>query len=135
MAKSPKPGSVENRKAHWIEWATGAVSTILITALIGWIGYQAATQEDGPPALSVTIVSSAGRAGGYLVMFDVENTADRTAAAVVVRGEITDGDTVIETVETTLDYVPARSRARGGLIFRNDPIGRSRIAATGFSEP
>ncbi|ANK77094.1 TIGR02588 family protein [Ensifer adhaerens] len=135
MAKTPKPGSVENRRAHWIEWTTGAVSTILITALIGWISYQAATQADGPPDLSVTIVSSAGSAGGYLVMFDVNNAADRTAAAVVVRGEITDNDNVIETAEITLDYVPARSKARGGLIFRNDPAGRSRVSATGFSEP
>ncbi|QRY70728.1 TIGR02588 family protein (plasmid) [Ensifer sp. PDNC004] len=135
MAKSPKPGSVENRKAHWIEWATGAVSSLLVMTLVGWIAYEAATQDDGPPDLSVTIVNSVGRAGGYLVMFDVNNAADRTAAAVVVRGEITDQNTLIETVETTLDYVPARSTARGGLIFRNDPAGRSRLFATGFSEP
>jgi len=135
MEKPPKAGNIENRKAHWIEWATGAVSALLVMILVGWIGYHAVTQGNGPPDLSVTIVSSAGRAQGYLVMFDVENTGDRTAATVVVRGEISAKDDVIETVETTLDYVPARSKARGGLIFRNDPEGRSRIAATGFSEP
>ncbi|HEV7323336.1 MAG TPA: TIGR02588 family protein [Ensifer sp.] len=135
MAKPSKSGSVESREAHWVEWLTGSVSAVFVIALIGWIGFNAATQGNGPPDLTVTIISVEKRAGGYLVMFDAQNAADRTAAGVVVRGEITSGDTVVETAETTLDYVPMQSSARGGLIFRNDPEGRSRLFATGFSEP
>ncbi|HEV7310338.1 TIGR02588 family protein [Ensifer sp.] len=135
MARPSKSRSVERRKAHWVEWLTGSVSALVIVALIGWITFEALTQSTAPPDLAVTVISIEKRAGGYLVMFDAENTADRTAAGVVVRGEIMDGDAVVETVETTLDYVPMQSSARGGLIFRNDPEGRSRLAATGFSEP
>lgn len=136
MAKSPKSSAIERGEAHWIEWLTGSVSAICVIVLIGWIAFDAMTQDDGPPALSIDIVGSEGRAGGYLVTFDVDNAADRTAADVTVRGEIVFGDAVVETVETTIDYVPMRSKARGGLIFRTDPAGKSlRIAATGFSEP
>ncbi|WP_065377150.1 hypothetical protein [Ensifer adhaerens] len=135
MAKPSKSRSIESGEGHWIEWLTGSVSAIGVIALIGWVGFEAATQSDGAPDLSVKTISSASRDGGYLVMFDVENAADRTAADVVVRGEITAGNTVVETVEITLDYVPMHSRTRAGLIFRNEPAGRSRIFATGFSEP
>ncbi|WP_077966438.1 hypothetical protein [Ensifer adhaerens] len=135
MAKSSKSRSVEKGGGHWIEWLTGSVSAIGVIVLIGWVSFEAATQSDGAPDLSVQTISSANRDGGYLVMFDVENAADQTAADVVVRGEVISGNTVVETVEITLDYVPMHSRTRAGLIFRNDPKGRSRIFATGFSEP
>ncbi len=135
MAKLSKSRSIESAKGHWIEWLTGSVSAIGVLALIGWLGFEAFMQSDGAPALSVKTISSTRQDGGYLIVFDVENAADRTAADVVVRGEITDGNTVVETVEITLDYVPMHSRARAGLIFYNDPEGRSRVFATGFSEP
>ncbi|MGE6784495.1 TIGR02588 family protein [Ensifer adhaerens] len=135
MAKLFETRAVETRKAHWVEWLTGVVSAALIVALIGWIAFEAVTQDRGPPDLSVSIINIERRAGGYLVMFAANNTAGRTAAGVVIRGEVTAGGRVIETVETTLDYVPMRSSARGGFIFRNAPEGRSRLFATGFSEP
>ncbi|OCP06333.1 MULTISPECIES: hypothetical protein [unclassified Ensifer] len=135
MAKSARSGSTDSGQAHWIEWLTGSLSAICVISLIGWVGFEAMTQNEAPPVLSVSIVSSEARPGGYIVIFEVENAADRTAADVVVRGEITNGSSVVETVEVTLDYVPMHSRTRGGLIFRNDPEGRSRISATGFSEP
>ena len=59
MAKPSKSRSIESGEGHWIEWLTGSVSTIGVIALIGWVGFEAATQSDGAPELSVKTISSA----------------------------------------------------------------------------
>lgn len=126
----------EARQPHWIEWTTGAVSAALVAMLIGWIAWDALTPEDDSPDLSVRLVDTEPRQNGYQVRFEVSNAARATAADVVVRGELRDGDQIVEVVETTLDYVPMQSKASGGLIFQHAPGELSvRLSAIGYSEP
>ena len=92
--------------------------------------------RDEAPDLSVSVIRQEARSGGYQVEFEIGNAASATAAQVLVRGELVDGDAVVEAVETTLDYVPMQSKASGGLIFRHDPAGLAvRIAAVGYADP
>lgn len=136
MTTLSKSKSIEKSDPHWIEWLTGLVSMAFVLALIGWIGWDALGPRDPAPVLSVRILGTTGEGAGYQVRFEVANAAKATAAGVVVRGEILDGDRTLETIETTFDYVPMKSTASGGLIFRNDPAGRSvRISAVGYSDP
>ncbi len=139
MAQTNKQGTktrVVDRDAHWIEWLTGAVSAALVAGMIGWIGYEAATGSEGQPELSTRIVHQEKTGAGYRVTFLIENAGKRTASAVVVQGEIKDGDRVVETSEVTFDYVPANSSASGALLFRSDPeAGRPEIRPAGYSDP
>lgn len=126
----------ETRQPHWIEWMTGAVSAALVAMLIGWIAWDALTPEDDSPELSVRMLDTEARENGHQVRFEVMNAARTTAADVVVRGQLIDGDQIVEAVETTLDYVPMQSKASGGLIFQRAPGELSvRIAAIGYSDP
>lgn len=136
MTKSSASGHRETGNPHVLEWLTGMVSAACVLAMIGWIGVQAIRQRDDAPDLSVRVVRQEARSGGYQVEFEVSNAASATASQVLVRGELLDGDAVVETVETTLDYVPMQSKATGGVIFRHDPAGRTvRIGAVGYTDP
>ena len=136
MTTLSNPKSTEKSNPHWIEWLTGLVSIVFILALIGWIGWDALGPRDPAPELSIRILGTIGEGAGYHVRFEIANAAKATAAGVVVRGEILDGDRALETIETTFDYVPMNSTANGGLIFRTDPALHSlRISAVGYSDP
>ncbi|OJF97252.1 TIGR02588 family protein [Pararhizobium antarcticum] len=125
-----------DRKAHWIEWLLGGSCALLVAAMIGWIGYEALTGREGQAELSTRIVHQDKGDAGYRVMFLVGNTGKRTASSVVVRGEIRDGDSVLETSEVTFDYVPAHSSVSGTLLFRSPPqAGQLQVRPTAYSDP
>ncbi|MCL6708575.1 TIGR02588 family protein [Pseudomonas sp. R2.Fl] len=126
----------EAEQAHWIEWITGIVSALLVAGLLGWIGYEALTNDRRPPELTIRAEGVEKIATGFRVAFEVENHAETTAAAVVVRGDLVDGGETVESVEVTFDYVPAQSRSAGAMIFSRDPQGLDmRIQPAGYTEP
>ncbi|RYE67250.1 MAG: TIGR02587 family membrane protein [Rhizobiaceae bacterium] len=74
--------------------------------------------------------------GGYRIRFDVSNSANRTAAAVVVRGEVMDGDAAVEQADVTFDYVPAQSKASGAILFAREPRqDQIRLRTISFTDP
>ncbi len=125
-----------SRDAHWVEWVTGLLCTVLVVSMIGWIGYEGATASGGKPDLTVRITGQREVAGGHQVSFVVENRGTRTAAGVPVTGTLTDGDTTIETREVTFDYVPDKSSATGTLLFKESPSAHTLdIRASGYTNP
>lgn len=126
----------EAKEPHWIEWATGMVSALVVVAMIAWVGYKAWTDEDMQPEFSIAITERRPVEGGYRVAFEISNKATVTAAAVTVRGEIVDGDNVVEDAEVTFDYVPAQSKSSGAILFSQDPGAREvRVRAVGYTDP
>jgi uncharacterized protein (TIGR02588 family) len=126
----------EAKEPHWIEWATGMISALVVVAMIVWVGYKAWTDEDMQPEFSITITERRPVEGGYRVAFDIANKATVTAAAVTVHGEIVDGGTMVEDADVTFDYVPAQSKSSGAILFSQDPGAREvRIRAVGYTDP
>lgn len=104
--------------------------------MICWVAWEALTDVEAPSAFAVTVRERQAVEGGYRVTFDIANTSSQTAATVVVRGEIVDGDTTVEDADITFDYVPGRSKASGSIFFSQDPGSRPiRLRAIGYTEP
>jgi uncharacterized protein (TIGR02588 family) len=136
MTKSAAKTHRETSKAHWIEWVTGLASSVIVAAMIGWIGTDALRPYDQVPSLNVKLLSTDTRGQTHIARFEIANAADATASAVEIRGELKDGTYPVETVTVTLDYVPGNSKASGGLIFRSDPRGKNiDIAVIGYADP
>ncbi|CUX68194.1 conserved hypothetical protein [Agrobacterium tumefaciens str. Kerr 14] len=132
---SRRPHS-EKEDPHWVEWAVGIVSSLLVLTIMGWVGLEAITEEDQSPSFRTAIVRKNAIESGFRLEFEIENLSTRTAAAVVVRGEARDGDTVIESAEATIDYVPAQSKSSGAIIFSADPGEKAVwVGAVGYSDP
>ena len=121
---------------HWMEWVTGLVSALLIATLIGYVGWNALTEELKPPEFAIEATGMERVTGGYRITFDIENRANSTAAAVIVRGELLQGEESVETVDVTFDYVPGESQSSGAILFTTDPgSARLTLRAVGYTDP
>ncbi|CDZ46342.1 TIGR02588 family protein [Neorhizobium galegae] len=136
MTTTANKRHTEVKEPHWIEWATGMVSALVVVATIAWVAYQAWTHDDMQPEFSIAITERRQTEGGYRVAFDIANKATATAAAVTVRGEILDGGNIVEDADITFDYVPAESKSSGAILFSQDPGAREvRVRAVGYIDP
>ena len=133
MARNKYSGS---STPHAIEWIVGIASAVLVLTLVAFVAVEAIVSPNEPPRLSVTILDDLPKVASNEVRFQVFNAADATASAVVVRGELKSTAGSVETAEVTFDYVPARSSAKGSLIF-SAPIGGREIKmyAVGYVDP
>lgn len=121
MAEKEEEKEKKNQRIPFLEWLTAAIGLILVVGAIGFIIYKAATNEQKPPILKVSYGAVEKNEAGYLVKFEVENSGDETAAAVVIEGKLTKGVSEVETSSATFDYAPSHSKRNGGLYFKNNP--------------
>jgi len=136
MSPTHRPRHTEADDPHWMEWLTGLVSAALIATLIGYVGWNALTEQMEPPEFAIEATGMERMTGGYRITFDIENRANSTAAAVVVRGELLRGEESVETVDVTFDYVPGESQSSGAILFTTDPgSAQLTLRAIGYTDP
>ncbi len=119
-----------------LEWAAAALGLLAALALLAIIGREAVAGNERPvPVLVAEVQRVAATPAGHVVEFKVRNLSEQTAAAVQVEGKVKSGAEE-ETSGATVDYVPGRSEAAGGLIFTSDPRGaRLELRVTGYELP
>ena len=113
-----------------LEWTVAALSAAMVLALVGFLLHDALTRSPSPPDLDVRSDSVVSVGAGYLVAVTVSNGGGRTAASVQLRGELLQGDSVLETSEAVLDYVPVGAHRHAGLQFELDPEAPTLVGAT-----
>jgi uncharacterized protein (TIGR02588 family) len=119
-----------------LEWIMAALGALLVLGAIGYMLLQARTLRGEPPVVRVTVDSILPSAGGWLVVFEAENSGGGTAAGLQVVGTLTRAGSPPEESQVTLDYVPARSTRSGGLFFTADPgSGELVVRPAGYQEP
>ncbi len=122
--EQPGPGGesrAPQKPSVW-EWVTAAAGALLVLGAIGFMGYEAVTsRQDEIPRISVSLDTIAPYGAGYLVGIIAANQGGETAASVLIEGELRSDTGAVEKSETTIDYVPAHSRRKGGLLFTKDP--------------
>jgi uncharacterized protein (TIGR02588 family) len=122
------------RISAW-EWAAAAVATVMVISMVVTL-LLAGRREQTPPRFAVTIESVAASGPDFLVQFSIRNEGQKTAAQVIVEGQLERGETLPETSSVTFDYVPGGSVRRGGILFRHDPrSGQLTLRPLGFREP
>jgi uncharacterized protein (TIGR02588 family) len=118
------------------EWVVAALGAALVAATIAYLVWLALSRDDAPPDVQVVAGSVHAVQNGYVVEFRAVNAGGQAAAGLLVEGELTGPDGVIETAEATIDYLPPRSERAGGLIFKEDPRRHElRLSAKGYVDP
>lgn len=136
MAREHASKATNSIRPHWVEWLTGLAATTIVASMIGWMIFEAMTNEDRPPELAVQILAIDPQPSGWRVMIEVRNSGDQAAAAVEIKAALIEGGEQIEEAGMTFDYVAAGSTSRGGLIFVNDPsLHQLQVVPSGFTEP
>ena len=124
-----------NKASRW-EYLLGAIGALLVSATVIYLALDAKNDPSTPPDLVVTATRIAPGTATYVVEVSVENSGSETAAAVLIRGELKQGDAVVEDAEATLDYVPGHSRRQAGLVFTRNPAQyRMELRAVGYDVP
>ena len=118
------------------EWIVAALSAVLVLGMIGFLMYDGVASPRTPPDVTIEVDSIQQAGPGFLVIVRARNSGRKTAAGVVVEGELMSDSGRVETSETTLDYVPAGGVQRAGLYFTRDPRRlKLRLKALGYREP
>lgn len=118
------------------EWVVAALGLLLVLGVGGVLLRDALRSPTRPPDVTLAVDSVAAGRGGWLVVFEAANAGDQSVADVAVRATLATprGDTLVR--EVRVDYLPARSRRGGGVVFPVDPrAGALRLEAVGFQEP
>jgi len=135
MAKSTK-GSKASRAPMIAEWLAGGLGAVLVIGAVAWLIYAGASGNGTAPDIEIRLGETSQRADGYLVAFKAHNRSSFSAAKVKIRGELRSSGSVVETVETELDYLPAYSSRGAGLFFQNDPDkGAVEIFTVSYTDP
>jgi uncharacterized protein (TIGR02588 family) len=121
--------------AFW-EQAVAFLGVAVVAATLAYLGWQIATEGDGPPVLRVQAGTSQPNGTGYLVGFEAFNDGPSTATALEIVGRLERDGTPIEESRATIDYLPPRSSRQGGLFFARDPAGFNLVLRSGgYADP
>ena len=115
-----------------LEWAAAGLG-LLVLLLMLWVMVSeiASGGDDDVPLLSARIEAVTATPAGNIAQIVVANRSSQTAAAVQVEGKLGD-----EVASASIDYVPGRSEARGGLLFQGDPrTGAVKLRVIGYELP
>lgn len=117
-------------------WGIGLVGLIFILGSIGFMLYEVTLGDSSPPDVTVLVDEVTATESGFLVTFQVVNNGGTTAAGLTVEGELRSDTEIVETSDTTIEYVPSHSERLGGLFFTYDPRQYElQLRALGYETP
>jgi uncharacterized protein (TIGR02588 family) len=114
-------GRARNTGPTTTQWIVGAVSTLLVLALLGFVIYEAASVADSPPVVTVRVEGVRAIPGGYVVEVTAYNQGGSTAMALEIEGTLKQDTVTVETSTATVQYVPPETQREAGLYFTKDP--------------
>jgi uncharacterized protein (TIGR02588 family) len=103
------------------EWAVAIGGLVLVVGVIAYLIQVALTDKDTPPDITVTAVDVAPASGGYLVRIEAFNSGGQAAADVRIDATLRQDGAAIERRDLSFDFLPTRSKRRGGVVFRHNP--------------
>ncbi len=125
-----------NRKTPALELLTAAIGFILVIGTIGFLLYDALTENDSPPQIAIEKSEIIPLTNGYLVKFQIENKGDNHGADVQIEGKLMEGETEKETSTVSFAYAPSHSKRTGGMFFTENPDKfKLELRALGYVEP
>ena len=117
-------------------WAIGLLGLIFVLGSIGFMLYEAAAGDSSPPDVKLEVLAIHSTENGFLVEFRALNEGGTTAASLTMEGELWSGTQVVETSDTTIEYLPSHSERQGGLFFTQNPEQYDlQLRAKGFEIP
>ena len=138
MAKATQTRQEKNATTQDIplaEWIVGGIGLCIVLATVGYLLLNALGGDRSPPNIHVQVESITPLRNGFLVQFLAQNDGSQTASEVTIEGTHSAGDENEES-SATLDFLPPRSKRRGGLLFQRDPRGTNlALRASGYREP
>jgi uncharacterized protein (TIGR02588 family) len=123
QASSRKPPTRARPPANDIplfEWIAAGIGLVLALVALTFTAWDAFLGERSPASIEVRLVGVRQTPYGFVADVEAFNHGGAPATQVIISGTVT-GSGEPDTAEATFDYIPEQSRARGGLVFEEDP--------------
>jgi len=106
---------------NWLEWSVFAASAVIVSTVLGYLGWCALQDHDTPPDLRIFTGAAIAGANSHRVPVMVRNVGESTAESVVIEVLLMRGKEEVESAELDLPFVPRQSEREGWVTFRHDP--------------
>ncbi len=117
-------------------WIVSVLGLLLVAGAIGYTLYKVATKEETPPDIVIQQERVVQGTESYLVEIRIFNKGGSAASGLVVEGSLVEEGNSLETSTITIEYAPAESSRKAGLVFTRDPRRyQLKIRALGYEEP
>jgi len=125
----------QERSRTTAEWATFAVSLVVLAIFIGLVTRELLAGDDPPAPVATQSGPAREEDGTFFVPVEVVNHGDRTAAEVQVSAELTvDGSTTAG--DQVLNFLGGGESRELSFAFQIDPAaGELVVRVTGYTEP
>jgi uncharacterized protein (TIGR02588 family) len=125
------------QKRTTAEWVTTIISTLIVTVVLGLLGYSWATQSDDPPLLAVSRKPPVRQADGtYAVHFTVKNLGGETVESVKILSEFQRNGEVESSGDLDIDFLSHNEEEEGAFILPGDPrTGKISIRVVSYKMP
>lgn len=124
------------RRTPMLEWVAAALGLSIVLATLASLAWQTVRRDDATPVLEVAVERIAVTSAGYVVEIEVRNRSGATAAGVEIESTLTTAGAAPVSSRLTVDFVPAHSARRAGLLIERDPRnGRLELRVLGYVEP
>ena len=117
-------------------WIVSLVGLIFVLGSIGYMFFKATKNEISPPDIVIQQERVSQQTDSYLVEIRVTNRGGSAAARLMVEGSLLKNGETVESSTITMEYVPAESSRKAGLLFTQDPrLYQLKVRALGYEEP
>lgn len=114
----------------------GLMGFLLICFTIGYLLWSAFSNDNEPPKIHFSVVSTEALEQQYLVLVDVSNMGDKTASDLHLEGKLTNGNGLVQRSSVQVSYLASKSTQRVGFYFTTDPtLGELTFSPIGYLEP
>ena len=119
-----------------LEWSVFAGSTIVVVAVLAYLGWCAFHDRDTPPDLHIFTGAAIAGPRSFRVPVVVRNDGQSTAESVHIEVLLMRGTEEVDHAELDLPFVPRQSEREGWVTFRHDPrCCTLESRATGYESP
>jgi uncharacterized protein (TIGR02588 family) len=119
-----------------LEWIVSITGTLIFFFTLSFVLYNAVTNSHSPADINIRVLSFQPNGNDFLLNIEVENKGDASVEGLEIAAILQDNESEIERGVTTFDYVPGRSKRKGGIFFKKNPGDyQIQLRPLGFEEP
>lgn len=131
-----KISAKQTNKTPALEWLVAAIGFIVVIGTLGFLLFDAVTEQDTPPQIIVEAKEIVPTQNGFLVKLEIENKGDNHASEVEVEGKLMQGEQEKETSSVAIGYAPSHSKRQGGMFFTENPKDfELKLRVLGYAKP
>ena len=133
---APRRAATARSRTEWLEWALGAVSGLIVLALVAYLAFEGVTDARAVADLEIAAAPPAAAPARPELRFTLSNRGGRAATAVAVSMTLKDGLRIAGVSRLTVDQVPPRSTVTGAFLLPSDAAGLTPVLAVeGYLDP